>query len=95
MDHTEVIKSLLTEIIRPIVIDAVETALNNKDNNPRKRYYTSQEAMEHLRISRATFYRLVKKGKIDILKIGNRSLIDADLLDEAVERREIYRYKHY
>jgi hypothetical protein len=37
----------------------------------------------------------VGRGKIEILKIGNRSLIDADALDAAVERREIYRYKHW
>ena len=65
------------------------------NNNPQKRYYTPEEAWNHIKVSRATFYRLVGRGKIEILKIGNRSLIDADALDAAVERREIYRYKHW
>ena len=94
MQEIESIKQWLTEIIRPIVFEAVDAAYTEKKANPPKRYYTLEEAQEHLRISRATFYRNVKKGRIEILKIGNKSLIDADKLDDAIERREVYRYKH-
>ena len=69
-------------------------AMADTKANPPKRYYTPEQAQEHLHISRATFYRNVKKGRIEILKFGNKSLIDADKLDEAIERKEVYRYKH-
>ena len=87
----EQLKEFLREIIRPIVMEAVHEAFVDKKANPPKRYYTREEAQDHLRISRATFYRNVKKGRIEILKIGNKSLIDADKLDGAVQRREVYR----
>ena len=91
----EALKQLLVEILTPIIKEAVSEALADTKTNPPKRYYTPEEAWNHIKISRATFYRLVGRGKIQILKIGNRSLVDADALDAAVERREIYRYKHW
>ena len=91
----EALKQLLIEILTPIIKEAVKEAIADTKANPPKRYYTPEEAWNHLKISRATFYRLVGRGKIEILKIGNRSLIDADALEAAVERREIYRYKHW
>lgn len=95
MSQIDSIKQILTDILRPIIVEAVQEALEEKLKTPQKRYYTPEQAQEHLHISRATFYRLRKKGKIEILKIGNKSLVDAEELDNAIERREIYRYKHY
>lgn len=90
----EALKQLLIEMMTPIIKEAVKEALADTKANPPKRYYTPEEAMSHLKISRATFYRLVGRGKIKILKIGNKSLVDAEALDSAVESRQIYRYKH-
>ena len=90
----ETLKQVLTDILRPIVMEAVREAISDVKVNPPKRYYTAEEAWEHLRVSRATFYRRVGKGEIEILKIGGKTLVDADALDGAIERREIYRYKH-
>lgn len=90
----EALKQLLTDIIRPIVMEALREAITEVKTNPTKRYYTAEEAWEHLRVSRATFYRRVAKGQIEILKIGARTLVDADRLDDAIEKKEIYRYKH-
>ena len=91
----EALKQMITEILTPIIKDAVKQAFADVKVNPPKRYYTPEEAWNHIHVSRATFYRLVGRGVIEILKIGNRSLVDADRLDEAVEKREIYRYKHW
>ena len=95
MPTVESFKEWLTEIIRPIIFEAVDAAYIEKKANPPKRYFTPDEAQKQLKISRATFYRLVGKGKIQILKIGNKSLIDADALEKSIQKREIYRYKHY
>ena len=85
---------MITEILTPIIKDAVKEAFADVKVNPPKRYYTVEEAMEHIHVSRATFYRMVGRGEIELLKIGSKSLVDAEKLDGQIERREIYRYKH-
>lgn len=90
----EELKRILTELLKPLITEAVKEAFADVKVNPPKRYYTVPEVMEHLHISRATFYRMVGRGEIEILKIGAKSLIDAETLDGQIERREIYRYKH-
>lgn len=87
-------KGFVTSILKPLITEAVQEATSQQNTKPEKRYYTPEQAWKHLHISRATFYRNVKRGRIQILKFGNRSLVDADELDGAIERREIYRYKH-
>jgi len=47
---------------------------------PTKRLLSIQEAAESLGINRSTIYRLVTAGKIPLIKLGSRSLLDpADL----------------
>ena len=94
MSQEDMLKGFVASILKPIITEAVAEATAKQNTTPEKRYYTPEQAWEHLHISRATFYRTVKKGRIEILKMGSRSLVDADALDEAIERKEIYRYKH-
>ena len=94
MSQEHMLKGFVASILKPIITEAVAEATAKQNTTPEKRYYTPEQAWEHLHISRATFYRNVKKGRIEILKMGSRSLVDADALDEAIERKEIYRYKH-
>ena len=53
--------------------------------NEERRLLTVNEALEYLRISRPTFYRLIKQGKIKPVKIGKRTLIDKADLDRLIE----------
>ena len=94
MSEIDILKECLTKILRPIIFEAVREAFAQPQQKPIKRYYTAEEAQNHLKISRSTFYRHVRQGRIEVLKIGRKSLVDADKLDEAIERRDIYRYKH-
>lgn len=94
MSQEDMFKGFVTSILKPLITEAVQEATSQQNAKPEKRYYTPEQAWKHLHISRATFYRNVKRGRIEILKFGNRSLVDADALDGAIERREIYRYKH-
>ena len=71
----DTLKQVLAEILRPIVMEAVREAMADVKVNPPKRYYTVEEAMAHLKISRATFYRRVGHGEIEILKIGHLFLL--------------------
>ncbi len=94
MSQEDMFKGFVTSILKPLITEAVQEATSQQNTKPEKRYYTPEQAWKHLHISRATFYRNVRRGRIQILKFGNRSLVDADELDGAIERREIYRYKH-
>jgi excisionase family DNA binding protein len=94
MSQEDMLKGFVASILKPIITEAVKEATAAQNEKPVKRYYTPEEAWAHLKISRATFYRHVSNGKIELLKIGGKSLVDADELDGAIERRELYRYKH-
>ena len=61
----------------------------------RKQYFTRQEVCERLHISTSTFYRLASIGKINILKLEGRTLVDADEFDAAVRKRQLWRYNRY
>ena len=95
MDHTDAIKAILTDLIRPIILEAVQEAFDNmeKVKGQAKRYYTVQEVCKILRIGVTSFYRMVNRGDIELLKIGGKSLVDADKLDGQIERKEVFRYK--
>ena len=88
------IKGFFSSLLKPIIAEAIAEAGVAAAQKSEKRYYTREEACEHLKIGTTTFYRLVKKGKITILKIEGKTLVDADELDEAIETRSVYRYQH-
>ncbi len=50
-----------------------------------RRLFTVKEAMEYLRISRPTLYRLINQGKLKPVKIGKRTLLDKADLDRLIE----------
>lgn len=58
-------------------------------NTMKKRLLTVKEACEYLRITRATLYQLIKKGKIQPIKIGRKTLIDQDDLDRLIEESKV------
>ena len=84
------LKPLLVEVF----LEAFDEAWFVQQQKREKRYYTREEACKHLKIGCTTFYRLAQKGKITILKIEGRTLVDADELDKAIETRRIFRYQH-
>ncbi|MBR0299960.1 MAG: helix-turn-helix domain-containing protein [Bacteroidales bacterium] len=90
----DMIREIFMNILKLIIIEAVAEAWVAQPQKKEKRYYTREEACKHLKIGCTTFYRLAQKGKITILKIEGKTLVDADELDEAIETRRIFRYQH-
>ncbi len=88
------IRGFFSDILKPIIAEAIAEVGVAQTQKSEKRYYTREEACRHLKIGTTTFYRLAKKGKISILKIEGKTLVDADELDEAIETRAIFRYQH-
>ena len=94
MSETDMIRGFVKNILKPIIAEAIAEAGVATPQKSEKRYYTREEACQHLKIGTTTFYRLAKKGKITILKIEGKTLVDADELDEAIETRAVFRYQH-
>ena len=55
---------------------------------PDKIAYTVPEALAALGIGRTNFYKLAREGKIDLRKIGGRTLATAASLHRLVEEAE-------
>ena len=94
MSNTETIKEFLVGLLKPIITEAVAEVGAMQTVKRERRFYTREEACDLLHIGCTTFYRLAKKGKINILKIEGKTLVDADELDEAIETRSVFRYQH-
>ena len=88
------LSAFVRNYIKPIIAEAIAEAGVATPKKSEKRYYTREEVCNLLHIGCTTFYRLAKKGKITILKLEGKTLVDADELDEAIETRAVFRYQH-
>ena len=88
------LEGFLRPIITKVISESLTEVFLKLEKKRARRYYTREEACEHLMIGTTTFYRLVNKGKITLLKIEGKTLVDADELDDAIRKKEVFRYKH-
>ena len=91
---TEAVKDFLKPIVKSVITESLAEAFEDMLKKNSKRYYTRDEACERLRIKTTTFYSLAKKGKIKLLKVEGKTLVDADELDSVVHTRRVYRCRH-
>ena len=94
MTDFEMLQQLLRDFLKPIITEALAEFTPPPAPVRERRFYTREEACRLLHIGTTTFYRLAKKGKIVILKIEGKTLVDANDLDEAIETRSVFRYQH-
>ena len=94
MSDTDMIRGFFTNLLKPIIAEAIAEAAVTAAQKSEKRYYTREQVCKLLHIGTTTFYRLANKGKITILKLEGKTLVDADELDEAIQARQVYRYQH-
>ncbi len=98
MSEIDNLSESIAKFIKPIFVEVLTEALTEAfitmEERRRRRYYTREEVCLRLRIGTTTFYRLAKKGKLKILKLEGKTLVDADEVDQAVESGKIFRYKH-
>lgn len=94
----DTLMKLIRDFLKPVLVYVMTECLTEAflavEEKRRKRYYTREEVCERLRIGTTTFYRLVNKGKLRILKLEGKTLVDADELDRAVETKKVFRYMH-
>lgn len=98
MSEKETIIAAIKQFLKPIVTEVITESLTEAflalEEKRRKRYYTRDEVCQRLHIGCTTFYRLANKGKIKILKIEGKTLMDADELDAVVDAKQVFRYQH-
>ena len=94
MTDIEMLQQLLRDFLKPIITEALAEFNPPPAPVKERRFYTREEACRLLHIGTTTFYRLAKKGKITLLKIEGKTLVDANDLDEAIETRSVFRYQH-
>ena len=94
----DTLQNLISEFLKPILVQVMTESLNEAfiavEEKRRKRYYTRDEVCKLLKIGTTTFYRLAKKGKITILKAEGKTLVDADEIENAVQKKTLFRYQH-
>lgn len=78
----------LKELLKEIVKDSIKELIPNET----PKYYTRKEVCKLFNISLPTLHQYVNSGKITALKIGGRTLFDADSINLAIQRKEILRY---
>lgn len=86
----------IRSIIREEVTRAVSEAFadEQKKNTAASELLTREEVCRLLKISKPTFHALVRRGLINPVKIGSRTLVREDMLRQKIESGEIRRYKH-
>lgn len=94
MDLVDGIKALLTDVITPIVQDAVAQEVPKVLVKEKKRYYTIREVCAMLNICEATVHNWARNGGIEKIKDGKEVKLDANAIDAAIESGELGRYKH-
>lgn len=50
--------------------------------------YTIDEAAARLRVSRATLYKMIKRGELRTLRIGGRQKISEREIERLIDRKE-------
>lgn len=81
----ENLKTMLAEVVEEAVTKIVPKE---------KRYYSRQQISEKFKVSLPTVHGWINSGKLIALKIGGRTLFDADEVDNAIKEKRVLKFKH-
>lgn len=57
-------------------------------------FITPKEAAKLLKVSAPTLISMMKGGRIEALRVGNRVLIDKEKLTQAMQNGKVFKYQH-
>ena len=92
MDNSSSMREAVKGFLLPILKECMVELKNEANSHNGKQFYTREQVCAKLGIKTTSFYRLAKKGKITILKVEGKTVVDADELYEAISEGEIVRY---
>lgn len=89
MESVRSVNELMKEMAQAIIQNASPEQLSeaglirstDQTSGGRSELLTRKECCNILRISMTTFHKLVNEGKIEIKKIGSRTLVDSSSID--------------
>ena len=87
MDYINTIRVFLTELITPIVVQAVKDSVPEPAPLDLKKYITVEEAMEQYGLSMTSVYRRFNAGVFTKVKNGSRTLILREEIEDSLKRR--------
>lgn len=86
MDYISTIRAFLTELITPIVAQAVKDSVPEPAPLDLKKYVTIEEVMEEYGLSMTSVYRRFNAGVFTKVKNGNRTLILREEVEDSLRR---------
>jgi excisionase family DNA binding protein len=90
IDSKELVELIEKAVAKSIMKNSFTEPLNKKSNTE---YLTKQEAIKFLSISRPTFDKLRKNGKLKEIKLGGRVLFDKTDIIEFIEKSKTSLWK--
>ena len=85
MENRAPVKSFLQELIKPIVVDAVNEAIPKVVRTEPKEYLSVEEVEEEYHISSSTVYRRFDSGDLTKVKNGKRTLVKRVEIEKALK----------
>lgn len=89
MDNLSPVKSFLKEIIEPIVIEAVKSAIPSNDSKSDDEYLSVEEIQQQYHISSSTIYRRFATGDLTKVKNGNRTLVRKSEIESGLKEGKL------
>ena len=89
MNLEDTLKSFLTELIVPIVPDAINGTLVTKEEKEETVYMTFKQIEKEYYVSRQTVDRRVKNGRLTKIKDGGRVLFSRKEVDGMFKKRTL------
>ena len=89
MDNLSPVKSFLKEIIEPIVIEAVKSAIPSNDSQSDNEYLSVEEIQQQYHISSSTIYRRFATGDLTKVKNGNRTLVRKSEIESGLKEGKL------
>ena len=56
--------------------------------------WTRQQAADYLNVSLQSFHNFVRRGDLEIIKVGRKTMVNADVLKEKVRTGNLRKYQH-
>lgn len=95
MDEITVLKSALTDLLKPIIENAVKAALPSSGEKERPRYITIKEACAEYKLTSSTIYRRFDEGTFSKIKNGGRTLLDREEIESTLEKQQLGGIQNY
>lgn len=78
--------------LKAVISEAVNSAL--AEQKQEKRYLTRDQVTKMLSISLPTLHAWINEGKIIARKVGRRTLFLEEEINQSIERKEVFKFKH-